>query len=70
MIAIYRVRREVRVITSALVDEGMWSGKALPRQSFGKSKRGGSGEEPGSVLHAEGSSVSERSRVDWHIGSF
>lgn len=59
------------MITSALVDEGMWSGKALPRQSFAKGKRAGSGEpESGSVLQAEGSSVSERSWVDWHIGSF
>lgn len=70
MIAVYRVRREARVITSSLVNEGIWSGKALSRQSYGKGKRGGSGGEAGSVLQAEGNSVSERSRVDWHIGSF
>lgn len=64
MIAIYRGRREARGITSTLVDEGMWSGRALPRQSHGKGKRDGSREEAGGVLQAEGSSVSERSRVD------
>lgn len=64
MIAIYRGRREAKGINSALVDEGMWSGRALSRQSYGKGKRDGSREEARSVLQAEGNSVSERSRVD------
>lgn len=44
MIAVYRGRREARVITSPLVNEGMWSGKALSRQSYGKGKRVGVGK--------------------------
>lgn len=58
------------MITSAPGDKGMWSGKALPGQPYGNDKRVGSGEETGSVLQADGNSVSERSRMHWDMGSF
>lgn len=44
---IYQGRREAGMIPSALGCEGMWSKKALQRQSDGKGKRSGSGYEAG-----------------------
>lgn len=59
---VYQGRREVRRIASVLDGGRMWSGKGLQRQFDGKSKRGGSGDDP--------RKASERSWVDWHICSF
>ena len=44
---IYRGRREAEMMISVLGGEGMWSGKALPRQPGAEGKRSGSGEGAG-----------------------
>lgn len=63
MIAVYRDRREARVITSVLVDEEMWSEKAMARA------RGmGVGKKQEVCCRQKETLFLKDARVDWHIG--